>query len=146
VIGFREEVASVAKRYEEQAMAQKRVAAAPAKSTEPVGKALTTNRTLKAQPKARARVRRRAVSRRSAKETPPQPKKRKTYPTLNAIIATRRGIMQPHVPNPIRGRKARISSPRSQKKIEPNLHCQCSVGRGIETGKRDGFTGVITVS
>jgi hypothetical protein len=38
VIALREEVASVAKRYEEQAIAQKRVTAAPAKSTEPVGK------------------------------------------------------------------------------------------------------------
>jgi hypothetical protein len=38
VIALREEVASVAKRYEEQAMAQKRVTAAPAKSAEPVGK------------------------------------------------------------------------------------------------------------
>jgi hypothetical protein len=37
VIALREEVASVAKRYEEQATA-KRVAAAPAKSTEPAGK------------------------------------------------------------------------------------------------------------
>jgi hypothetical protein len=37
VIALREEIASVIKRYEEQATA-KRVAAAPAKSTEPAGK------------------------------------------------------------------------------------------------------------
>jgi hypothetical protein len=44
--------------------------------------------------------------------------------------------MQIHVPNPIRGRKVRISSLKSQKKIKSSLHCQCSIGRDIEVGKR----------
>jgi hypothetical protein len=44
--------------------------------------------------------------------------------------------MQTHVPNPIRGRKVRISSLKNQKKIEPSLHCQYSIGRDTEIGKR----------
>jgi hypothetical protein len=38
MIAFREEVINIVKRYEEQATVQKKVAIAPAKSTELVGK------------------------------------------------------------------------------------------------------------
>jgi rubrerythrin len=38
MIALREKIVSVAKRYEKQATAQKKVAAAPAKSIEPVSK------------------------------------------------------------------------------------------------------------
>jgi hypothetical protein len=44
--------------------------------------------------------------------------------------------MQTHVPNPIRGKKARISNLKNQKKIEPSLHYQYNIGRDTETGKR----------
>jgi hypothetical protein len=44
--------------------------------------------------------------------------------------------MQIHVPNPIRGKKVRINNPKNQKKIKPSLHCQYSIRRDTETGKR----------
>jgi hypothetical protein len=36
------------------------------------------------------------------------------------------------MPNPIRGRKVRISSSKKQKKTKPDLHCQCGIRRGIK--------------
>jgi hypothetical protein len=44
--------------------------------------------------------------------------------------------MQSHVPNPIRGKKTKISSLKSQKKIEPSLYYQCNIRRDTEIGKR----------
>jgi hypothetical protein len=75
-------------------------------------KALTTNLRLKTQAKAKARIRESAVNKKNAEKTPPQIRI-KTYPILNVIIAIKRGIMQIYVPNPIRGKKAKINSPKS---------------------------------
>jgi hypothetical protein len=38
--------------------------------------------------------------------------------------------------NPIRGRKARISSLKKQKKTKPDLHYQYGIGRGIKVGNQ----------